>query len=230
MGDEKQDTIAHIVAEMRGKEFDDPHLNADGIIGARRLARGWADRIEAAWNRERPQPDPEWEFICERCRDGDLEPDCEYYGEPNGCNSPIYGEHPKANPAGNAAEMREALELAIKVGDWCCSHTDDPLECCEYSCIYQVEPHGEAGADCPWKKIRAALAAPPRNCDVGTPEEQSKRYGAYCAEFGRHSDGSPKCIGCPLETRAMKIGGMCELAWAQMPYEAKQKGENDGSK
>ena len=66
----------------------------------------------------------------------------------------------------NNSKLREALKLAIKVGDWCCSQTDDPLECCEYSCVYQVEPHGEAGVDCPWKKIRAALAAPLRNCDM----------------------------------------------------------------
>lgn len=47
-----QETHAHIIAEMRGNEFDDPHLNRDGIIGARRLARGWADRLEAAHKRE----------------------------------------------------------------------------------------------------------------------------------------------------------------------------------
>lgn len=79
---------------------------------------------------------------------------------------------------------------------------------------------------------QAALDLPLRQCDVGTAEEQSKRYEAYCAEFGRHSDGSPKCIGCPLETRMMKIGGMCELAWAQMPYAevSETKGDADGSK
>lgn len=48
----EQETIADIVAEMRGKEFDDPHLDRDGIIGARRLARGWADRLEAAHKHE----------------------------------------------------------------------------------------------------------------------------------------------------------------------------------
>lgn len=45
------ETLAAILAEMRGNEFDDPHLDADGIIGARRLARDWADRIEAAVER-----------------------------------------------------------------------------------------------------------------------------------------------------------------------------------
>ena len=40
-----------------------------------------------------PKPDPEWKDICAKCKDGDIEPrHCEYYGEPNGCNSPIYGD------------------------------------------------------------------------------------------------------------------------------------------
>jgi hypothetical protein len=42
------ETLADILREMRGNEFDDPHLDAEGIIGARKLARDWADRIEAA--------------------------------------------------------------------------------------------------------------------------------------------------------------------------------------
>lgn len=38
-----------------------------------------------------------WTEICAKCKEGDIEPRyCEYYGEPNGCNSPTYGEHPSA--------------------------------------------------------------------------------------------------------------------------------------
>lgn len=114
--------------------------------------------------------------------------------------------------ASNVQKMREALELAIEVGDWCCAMTDDPLECCEFSCAYQVEPHGEAGADCPWKKIRAALALPPRNCDVGTPEEQSKRYDEFCDIHDCRKD-------CPLFK-----ADSCEFAWAQMPYAEEEGG------
>lgn len=40
--------LQNILREMRSNEFDDPHLDADGIIGARLLARDWADRIEDA--------------------------------------------------------------------------------------------------------------------------------------------------------------------------------------
>lgn len=106
------ETVAAILREMR----DD----ADTIVGGRVITRRnfvpqervaeWADRIEAASQRERearaPKPDPNWKDICARCNDGDIEPRfCKYYGEPNGCNSPIYGEHPtNEKSAGNAAE------------------------------------------------------------------------------------------------------------------------------
>ena len=52
MSNEKQETIADIVAEMRSNEFDDPSFNVYSLVAARTLARGWADRIEAAHQRE----------------------------------------------------------------------------------------------------------------------------------------------------------------------------------
>ena len=52
MSDKKQETIADIVAEMRSNEFDDPSFNVYSLVAARTLARGWADRIEAAAKRE----------------------------------------------------------------------------------------------------------------------------------------------------------------------------------
>lgn len=54
--------------------------------------------------------------------------------------------------------------------------------------------------------VNAALSAPPRNCDVGTAEEQAKRLNEWCN--GRH------CINCRFK------GGWpdeCKLKWAQMP-------------
>ena len=53
MNNAKQETIADIVAEMRSNEFDDPSFNIYSLVAARTLARGWADRIEAAMKRER---------------------------------------------------------------------------------------------------------------------------------------------------------------------------------
>ena len=51
MNDETQDDI---LREMRGNEFDDPDLDAYGMIAARRLAKDWADRLDAARRREKP--------------------------------------------------------------------------------------------------------------------------------------------------------------------------------
>ena len=54
--------------------------------------------------------------------------------------------------------------------------------------------------------VNAVLAAPPRNCDVGTPEEQHNRFMRFCDSksmgycWGR---GCRKCIA----------------QWGQMPYE-----------
>ena len=63
-----------------------------------------------------------------------------------------------------------------------------------------------AVADTIRNNARAALAVPPRNCDVGTPEEQKQRYDSYCFSRG--------CGNCPLFDEEG-----CNFAWAQMPYE-----------
>jgi len=62
-----------------------------------------------------------------------------------------------------------------------------------------------------------AMTAPPRNCDVGTAEEQTKRLRNNCNKY------KPSCIGCKYATDLQKVN--CWLAWAQMPYEAKEGAE-----
>ena len=59
------------------------------------------------------------------------------------------------------------------------------------------------------EKCFAALAAPPRNCDVGTAEEQEDRFRRYCNSRGTF------CGDCPLYNNRR---GECRFAWAQMPY------------
>lgn len=68
------------------------------------------------------------------------------------------------------------------------------------------------------------LAAPPRNCDVGTAEEQNERYKIYCANH-RDNDNGPGayCMKCPLNDRKNSLV-MCQFLWAQMPYEAQEGG------
>ena len=64
--------------------------------------------------------------------------------------------------------------------------------------------------------VNSALAEPPRNCDVGTAEEQAERFYSFCKKFQSGIQGmcSPQCpcIGCR---------GMCHCLtkWEQMPYE-----------
>ena len=58
------------------------------------------------------------------------------------------------------------------------------------------------------RKVNAALAAPARNCEVGTTEEQAKRLHRFCI--------SQDCVTCPCDRG--KADGRCEFAWMQMPY------------
>ena len=65
-------------------------------------------------------------------------------------------------------------------------------------------------------KAKAALSAPPRNCDIGSPEEQAQRMEKFCNSHGHGFDGQ-KCYSC--ENCKLISVDWCELAWAQMPYE-----------
>ena len=63
--------------------------------------------------------------------------------------------------------------------------------------------------------VDGALAAPPRNCDVGTAEEQYKRFKKFC--FNNMGDGmnEHRCSKCPLG----QSKSSCHFDWTQMPYE-----------
>lgn len=94
---------------------------------------------------------------------------------------------------GNAAKLREALIRALTM-----------LAVCEWPDGTNMEGVEELRRD-----IDAALDVPPRNCDIGTANEQSERYHEFC-------DSHAYCSDCPL----FKAGG-CEFAWAQMPFSVK---------
>jgi len=64
-------------------------------------------------------------------------------------------------------------------------------------------------------KIKDALAAPARNCDALSAQEQTERFAEFCKSH-RHSDLS-RCAGCPLEDTPDGTG--CAQAWLQLPYE-----------
>ncbi len=63
-------------------------------------------------------------------------------------------------------------------------------------------------------KAKATLAAPPRNCDVGTAAEQTRRMEAEYCTVQKSCYESPDGRRCPL----YQTGVDCRLIWAQMRY------------
>ena len=92
----------------------------------------------------------------------------------------------------NAAAMREALEAAIPI---------------MRACLFDY--YNTTGVNKVVGEMKAALSAPPRNCDVGTAEEQSDRFEAFCL---RHKN----CSSCPCKYTEKTS---CSINWALMPYE-----------
>ena len=155
MSNEKQETIADIVAALRAVAYIQ---NADSP----RNVLEFANRIEAAAKRER-----------EATRE-------------------------KSSQVGNSAKLREACEaLMSEIG----GYLTDGLE------VIWCSISGKT-----IKKARAALSDNPRNCDVGTEDEQSERFDAHCR---KHMG----CLTCPLREKDGGVPKHCELAWAQLPYE-----------
>ena len=100
---------------------------------------------------------------------------------------------------GNVKAILDALnEIKDMIDEW---RTNGEMEHWQYSKLFDI-------AD-------AALAKPPRNCDVGTAEEQARRYEELCDS---HTCGS-RCSGsnCPLYDYDCS-----PFASAQMPYEARE--------
>ena len=113
----------------------------------------------------------------------------------------------------NRFKMREALEATIRF-----------LDSLEYE---EIEPYSPLDEDASVlrKKIRAALSEPARQCDVGTAEEQSVRYGEFCQ---RECLSCDKRISCHIRGEAYRM--KCMMEWAQAPYAEGRKGEADGHK
>ena len=67
------------------------------------------------------------------------------------------------------------------------------------------------------RKMAEVLKKSLRNCDVGTAEEQARRFSSFCE---RHKQGGihGACSSqCPLIICSSR--GYCMAKWAQMPYE-----------
>ena len=116
----------------------------------------------------------------------------------------------KSSAVGNASAMREALEKIANMGeeiDYQLGSSDETVYAFrhERSLAYNI-------SEC----ARTALSAPPRNCDVGTAEEQEKRFNSFCKTHlsGIRSICSAQCpcVGC----RSMFH---CLTKWSQMTYD-----------
>ena len=140
----------------------------------------FADRIEAAHKRER-ETGAEAAQIC-----GEIG---EMIGREAAGRQPVTD----CNRLGNTAKMREALSDA----------------CYAMFSFLKTQNGGYEEMAKALDKAKAALADPPRNCDVGTAEEQYARFLRFCDKY----EG---CEGCPLYK---SVFPKCYVHWVQMPYE-----------
>lgn len=162
MGNEKHETIADIVANMR-KRAEEVYAGQAGYPESWKDQMDYgeiyelADRIEAANKRE---------------HEATVE---------------------KSSAVGNMAKMREAVDKLLNFLRW------------EYAQDYPVSRDKLADAI---DIGVAALSAPPRNCDVGTADEQAERHNRLCESTSRITKDC-WVAGCRK----------CFARWSQMPYD-----------
>lgn len=116
----------------------------------------------------------------------------------------------KYSAVGNMAKLREALEKTQSVIATCMEILNKIPDGCDYDGL--VDEVADELCDLRESHVKDALSSPPRNCDVGTADEQAERYEKLCDS---HTCGS-RCSGsnCPLYDYDCS-----PFAWAQMPYD-----------
>ena len=228
MSGARQETVADIVAEMRIGDLCAADTSASRPEYINDFLASYADRIEAAWKREQ-EAGAEAAQICgeigeivgreattekssavgnagtvrgiaqEMLNTSMQEITAESINEwatrlAAACEQSVTD----CNQLGNTAKMREALE-AIK--DTLDKWRLNGVEYWQYSELFDI--------------ANTVLSAPPRNCDVGTAEEQSERYEKFCYAHRSREKGCGDCPLCDIPC--------CEFAWLQMPYEEVKK-------
>ena len=107
----------------------------------------------------------------------------------------------KSSAVGNAAKLREALKLCLRGMCGYC-RMDAEARGMTTKCVNGCEA---------LRMAKAALAAPARNCDVGTADDWLARFSVVCE----------RCSGSDCDHRLFKDEEVCDCfaRWAQMPYE-----------
>lgn len=187
-----KETIAAIIAEMR-LGFDQSWHGID-----REWAHGLADRLEAALVREKAA----------------IEADALAVG---GIVEAARATAEKSSTVGNAARLREAVaQQSVNDADTAAWVLDkSPEDVCEermsWSELCDMAYKLAAGFTTLRDAVKAALAKPPRNCDMGTAEEQTERFAEFCDNEKGNRNHCRNCRLCNARD--------CKFAWAQMPYE-----------
>lgn len=119
-------------------------------------------------------------------------------------------------------ELAERLKAALKRERGDCAKLREALE--KISQRFFENGYGQHRAelnDEDRRMIESALAEPPRQCDVGTADEQAERFENFCLQHigCAEETGGRHCVGCPLEKASRNTTQKCELYWAQMPHE-----------
>lgn len=191
---ESRETVADIVADIR-ERAENAMRNGERVVHNEAVANMLtfvADRLEAAAKRDEERAVEHATRHAEAvARDN--------------CRDCVHNPRGHNFEGGNAAAMRDALE-AIR------------------NLAYEVQDMNREGDNVKTSMptawvidiVSAALSAPPRNCDVGTAEEQDARFGEFCV---MRRTGS--CAGCPDPVGGFTVANgirECALVWAQTPY------------
>lgn len=212
------ETLFDILNEMRtfGERCDHRPFSWQMVSG---LFGRLADRLEAAAARERNrqyEPQCNWSIRDALALANTLANHGLRDGNADAASSCIYSLCRILSSPGNASALREALLRCEAI-----SHLP---EIREQQCVRDMR-----------NIIIRALAVPPRNCDVGTAKEQAERFESFCQSnmqfykdmFGHDDEGRldgwdcrEDCpVGRMIDAKEA-VSDHCQLAWAQLPYEA----------
>jgi len=131
--------------------------------------------------------------------------------------SAVHNEPCECQAAHNAAKLLEALENLVRF-------EEADLRQLEHLANRAIDEDIYGGGILlaivgAIREGKKALAVPPRNCDVGTAEEQAHRFFAFCHAHRAFDTACSNC--CPFKD-APDINH-CQSGWGQLPYEAPAK-------